>query len=293
VSVTSTRPSVGDRVWHRVPLTLRRHWWFRREHHRWLPLHRPTTFAEKMSWRIVYDRRRLLDRTCDKLAMKDAARARCADLPIRVPETYWTGTDVAELAGVELPQHWVLKANHRCKVVAFGSGTPDVARLREQTRGWLDERNWSILGEWAYRMARRAIVAEELIGRPGEPPTEYLVFVFDGVPQLVQVLDGGFDVVTQRSYTVAWEPFAYMRRLPLGPVRPAPSELPLLLAVAARLGQGFDFIRVDLYVAAGEVWFGELTPYSHGGNVPGPPEFDKLIGSFWQLPERTEVAARS
>ena len=46
----------------------------------------PTTFNEKVNWRILYDRRPILEWTCDKLAMKERAR----NVPgLQVPRTLW------------------------------------------------------------------------------------------------------------------------------------------------------------------------------------------------------------
>ncbi len=102
------------------------------------PLLRPRTFTEKLNWRITLDRRELLAPTCDKLAMKEHARTVAPGL-VRAPETLWSGTDVGELADVDLPGHWVLKPNHSCIRRLFGRGPADVADLRRRTVGWLEE----------------------------------------------------------------------------------------------------------------------------------------------------------
>jgi hypothetical protein len=43
--------------------------------------------------------------------MKVHARQVAADL-LRMPETYWSGSDVAGLSDVDLPSSWVLKPDH-------------------------------------------------------------------------------------------------------------------------------------------------------------------------------------
>jgi hypothetical protein len=270
-----------------LPLSVRRRWWFWQAYRRRLDLRDPVTFAEKMNWRIVHDRRELLATTCDKMVSKELALAQCDGLPLRVPATYWSGTDLTELASVDLPDSWILKPNHRSGLVLFGSGRPDPAELREQTRGWLDEWQWSMRGEWAYRFAQRAIVVEERIGGGGPLPADYKMYVFDGEPAFIQVIAGRLETQTQRFYTVDWEPLPYESNSPVGPVQPRPPELEQLLEIAARIGQPFDFMRVDLYLAAGEVWFGELATYSHGGYRASPtPGVEELLGSLWRLPAR-------
>jgi TupA-like ATPgrasp len=53
-----------------------------------------------------------------------------------------------------------------------------------------------------------------------------------------------------------------------------------MLAIAAELGAGFDFIRVDLYDIDGEVFFGEVTPYPDSGLGRFlPASFDTELGA--------------
>jgi hypothetical protein len=276
---------VRQRVLLLMPLRLRRRWWYFTAYHRWLRLRHPVAFAEKMNWRMINDRRDLLAVTCDKDASKAFALQRCEGLALRVPKTYWIGTDLAELAAAALPRDWVLKPNHRTGLVILGSGTPDLGELSGQTRGWLDELNWAMLGEWAYSFARRAILVEERIGDSAAVPADYKVLVFDGVPRLIQVIEGRFAEQHQRYYTSDWEALPYESKSQLGPVRPRPPELPLLLEIAGRIGAPFDYMSVDLYISGGEVWFGELTAYSHGGyRASRSPGIDELIGELWALP---------
>jgi hypothetical protein len=51
------------------------------------------------------------------------------------------------------------------------------------------------------------------------------------------------------------------------------------------LGADFDFARIDLYLARGRAWFGEITHYEGSACVPfAQPEYDRIIGDMWQLP---------
>jgi TupA-like ATPgrasp len=110
--------------------------------------------------------------------------------------------------------------------------------------------------------------------------------VFDGVPRLIALNHDRFTNFSLRYYTPDWEPLPHRSVAPLAEVQRRPTELPLLLEIAHRLGQPFDFMRVDLYLDAGAVWFGELTPYSAGGlQTYNPPDLDATLGGFWQLPK--------
>ncbi|MGY1856624.1 ATP-grasp fold amidoligase family protein [Modestobacter sp. SYSU DS0290] len=269
----------------RLPLPAKRAVLFSRAHGRW-PARVPRTFTEKVNWRVVHDRRPLIGQLGDKLAMK----AYAADvLPaLSIPRVLWTGTDVAGLAAADLPARWVLKPNHGTMRVHLGSGPPDVGRLRRVTAGWLDEPLYRTRGEWVYSQARRLLLVEEFLGT-GEPPADVKLLVFGGRVRLVQVDTGRFGDHRRRLYTPDWTPVDVTEDVAPGPVTAPPGSLDELVKVAEALGAAFDFVRVDLYDVDGEVWFGELTPYPGGGLDRFDAGLDELLGSWWQLPDRSAV----
>ncbi|WP_104523563.1 ATP-grasp fold amidoligase family protein [Blastococcus atacamensis] len=267
-----------------LPLPARRRLLYAVKHRRFPRVRDPRTYTEKINWRILHDRRDLLVRTCDKLAMKEYAAERAGDL-VRIPETYWHGVDLRELADVELPSAWVLKPTQGTMRVIFGAGAADVPDLLRRTAGWLDEFNSEVLGEWAYSRAERQFLVEEFIGAPGSSPDDYKIFVFDGEPRLVEVHQGRFTQHVERMYTCDWEPLTVTNRSSLAPVVDRPETLDRMLAAAAALGAGFDFLRVDLYNVDGVVWFGETSPYPSSGLAPfSPRSFDRQLGDWWTLP---------
>lgn len=257
---------------------------FRRAHGRMPPL-LPRSFNEKVYWRLRYDRRPILDITCDKLAMKEHAR-RIAPGIVRIPETLWCGTDVAELADVDLPARWVLKPNAASGLVIFGQGQARPDELAARTQRWLRRKNHRQHEEWAYRRARSLLLVEEFIGASDEVPADLKVLVFDGVPRIVAVHTGRTSVHRNRLYTPDWEPLPWTGGYPAGPDVPRPERLEDMLKAASALAAGFDMLRVDFYEDEGVLWFGELTPYPGAGTRLIEPELDVLQGQWWTLPAR-------
>jgi TupA-like ATPgrasp len=259
-------------------------------YHRQFPhLRNPSTFNEKMNWRILYDRRPILEWTCDKLAMKEYA----SKVPgLRVPQTYWFGSNLSELSDVELPEDWVFKPNHRSGKVFFGHGRPDVANLERRSDDWLTRFEANDLHEWAYRKARPVLLIEEMIGAPGIPPTDYKFFVFDGEVALVQVDTDRYTGHRRRMYLPDWTPLeGHLGHYQLGPIEPSPpANFPEMLAIASELGRPFDFIRVDLYTVADEIFFGEVTPYNASGLTSfAPKSLDAYFGAKWELADRNRT----
>lgn len=266
-----------------LPVGLKRRLLFVYYNHKLPHFNRPVTFSDKVNWRILNDRRPLLEWTCDKLAMKEYAEN--AGLDLHVPRTFWSGSDLRELSEVELPEHWVLKPNHRSGLIHFGGGPADQRELSRATAGWLDRFESSKMREWAYGTARPMLLVEELLGPPGAPPPDYKIFVFDGEPDLIEMVNR-YDGNEQRLYRTDWTPLEVLYG-PQGiaPVAPPPPGLDRMLDIARQLGKPFDFIRVDLYDVDGAIVFGELTPYPCGGLERfRPPSFDVELGEKWRLP---------
>ena len=282
----SLRGAAGSLVY-RLPVGVERRLLFV-YHNRKLPhFNKPVTFSDKVNWRILNDRRPLLEWTCDKLAMKDYAEGAGLER-LRVPRTIWSGSELGDLASVDLPEHWVLKPNHRSGLIYFGHGQADLRELSTVTATWLDTFESSKMREWAYAAARPMFLVEELLGPPGSPPPDYKIFVFDGEPDLIEMVNR-YDGNQQRLYRADWTPLEVLYG-PQGiaPVAPPPPALDRMLEISRDLGKPFDFIRVDLYDlydVDGSIVFGELTPYPCGGLERfRPASFDVELGRKWRLP---------
>ena len=275
----------------RLPLPLLRHAFHLTMIHKLGNFRQPRTFNEKVNWRILYDRRDRIVAVCDKMRMKEMARAAYPGAQLRIPETYWYGTDLRDAPDLAGLPPWVLKPNHSSGHALFG---PDpqtsVADLLEQTRVWW-KRTPVELGEWGYGEARPLLLLEERIPTPDDaPPTDYKFFVFDGRVELVQVNRGRFDDQTATFLDADWNRLPVRWRIRPVAEEPRPAELDTMLEVASTLGADWDFIRVDLYAVDGVVWFGEFTPYPGGGLLRYTPKhFDVEQGLHWQLPALERV----
>ena len=282
--ITQSLRTVARSMVYRLPIGMERRLLFVYYQRKLPRFSKPVTFSDKVNWRILNDRRPLLAWTCDKLAMKEyAANAGLAGL--HVPRTIWSGSDIRQLRAVDLPEHWVLKPNHRSGLIHFGHGPADPRELADVTATWLDAFESDSLREWAYAAARPLLLVEELLGPPGAPPPDYKIFVFDGKPDLIEMVNR-YDGNQQRMYRTDWSPLDLLYG-PQGiaPVAPPPPDLDRMLDIAHHLGEPFDFIRVDLYDVDGTIVFGELTPYPCGGLERfRPASFDVELGEKWHLP---------
>jgi hypothetical protein len=247
---------------------------------------RPRTFNEKVNWRILNDRRDRIVAACDKMRMKELARAAFPGPELRIPETYWYGSDLREAPDLASLPPWVLKPNHSSGHVVFGPDPQtDLVALVKQTQTW-SKRNPVELGEWGYGEARPVLLLEERIPTAdGSVPADYKFFVFDGRVEFIQVNRGRFKSQTGTFLDAGWNRLPVRWRIMPAAEEPRPPELETMLEIAAALGADWDFIRVDLYAVDGAIWFGEYTPYPGSGLLRyRPRSFDLESGRHWRLP---------
>ena len=63
-----------------------------------------------------------------------------------------------------------------------------------------------------------------------------------------------------------------------------PKEFDEMVSVAKKLSEGWPFVRVDLYVHEGNVYFGEMTFHPAGGYTPiTPHEWEYKLGEKIKL----------
>lgn len=269
-----------------VPISAKRRLLYYRVFRKPLPRN-PQSFLDKIHWRVLNDRRNMIARGGDKIAMKEHAAASGAD--VLIPETIWHGISIAEVVDTDWGQEWVLKPRTGSGYVAFGSGSLRSSDITvKQVQAWRHRDQYRLQGEWAYGQGEDGFFLEARISTSnGDYPNDIRFFVFDGTVRLIQVDTPRFHGVHRRFYTPQWEPFSVTQGVAdLAPVIPRPYRLSKMIQIAEAIGQEYDFIRVDLYDAPDGIYFGELTPYPTGGLAPYSDEdFNFEIGSHWILPD--------
>jgi hypothetical protein len=259
---------------------------YRSAHHPGRLVFTPTAFHEKLFYKRLFDRRPILAVFADKLKARDYVTERVG--PEVLVKILATARRAEDLPFAQLPARFVLKANHGSGYVRIvkDKSQENEAELRRLAQGWLAENYGRKTGEWIYNDIPPTLMVEEFLDDgDGHVPLDYKFFVFAGQTFMIQVDAGRFINHRRDFYTPAWQRLDVRDRNPnIGHPVPRPAGLNHMLQIAAKLGAGIDFVRIDLYEVGDRICFGELTNFPIGGNGRfDPASFDTLLGAQWHL----------
>jgi len=255
-------------------------------------LKNPTTFNEKVTYKILYDRRPILTRLADKLQARDYVAERIGR--DYLTELYQVCQSPHEIDWQKLPRRFVIKMNHgsRMNIFVTDKSRISVSPIMSRLDSWRATNFYHHWLEWAYRDIRPTIFIEEMLTeQTGAMAVDWKFYTFDGRAEFLQVNLDRFGQATRNDYDRRLNRLHFRGpHHPNSPTDPVfPPNIELMFSLADRLGDGLDFVRVDMYNVNGRIVFGEFTCYPGAGRDPfDPPEFDELYGSKWRVPPRYE-----
>lgn len=153
---------------------------------------------------------------------------------------------------------------------------------------WLKQNYYYRIGqypEWAYKNIKPAVLIEEFMyDGEGNLPRDFKFFVIDGKCEYVQVDSARYQSHTRDMFTPSWRKIDGINVYPNSEFEiHKPEKLSEMLAIAEKLAESIDFVRVDLYQTSKGIKFGELTNYPGGGTEKfEPSSLDKTLGSRWK-----------
>lgn len=236
----------------------------------------PTRYEEKINWLKLHDRQPFYKQCADKFAVRQFVVRTLHRDDILIP-LYFASYDWRDVRPENFPNDcpYVLKCNHDngSYHVVLDSTKEDWAQLRRNYRKRMQAKDrlyWSNR-EWSYRGIRPMILAEKYLCNRDGSLEEYKFYFYSG--KLGTIL------FTRRNEVSAVRLTRYLRPdfTPLSlehmkgdlltseyPGKPPQAEE--MLSIAQRLAYNFPYhIRVDLYLAQGRIYVGELTFYDDAG----------------------------
>lgn len=255
-----------------------------------LNLTNPQTFAEKLQWLKLYDRKPIYHQMVDKVDAKKYIDGIVG--PGYTIPTLGVYDSFEQIDWNALPQQFILKATH-------DSGSYYIVKDKHQVDKESCKKklyvNWNkdfykTSREWQYKGLKSRIIAEPLIAEP-QQLREYKFFCFHGEPKMYQTCydrDNSRGGAILNFYDMNCELLDIHDK---GHSRVSdikiskPINFDRMIHFCRMLSKDMYFLRVDFYEIDDKLYFGELTLQENAGFCAFMPEhWDYDLGAWLKLP---------
>lgn len=234
-----------------------------------LNLKNPKTLADKVTYLFLHKNTPLMSTCTDKWAVREYIASKGLS-DILIPTLGGPWTSVEDINFDSLPNEFILKATHGCKMNYF---VPDKSKLdipscKRTLQKWLDTTYGTYSMEPHYKPIPHRIYAERLLDASGRL-ADYKIHCLNGEPSFILVCSerkaqGRRMQVTLDLFDTNWHAQNhYLQQSGLEVVGmekiAKPQYFNNMLKIARTLSHNFSFVRVDLYEVKGKIYFGELT----------------------------------
>jgi hypothetical protein len=225
----------------------------------------------------------LFTRLADKYLVRDYVGQKVGDRYL--VKLLWHGTDPSKIPFETLPAKYMIKTNHGSGGHWPVNGYVDRTKIVEHLDKLLKENYYWHSREYQYYKIAPRILIEEFID-DGEQlgPLDFRFWCFRGQPELIQVTNHANSI--SAFYDTEWNKLDLTHRVSgfEDAEIAEPVNLKESISVAAALSEDIDFVRVDLYNARGQIYFGELTFTPRAGIfIFKPGVWDEILGEKWRL----------
>lgn len=246
----------------------------------------PQTFNEKLLWLKLYWRDDRCYRLVDKYDVREYVKE-CGLEKILV-QNYGMFERFEEFDRAQLPFPCCIKVTHDSGGVWIVKSQEEYEKKKKDILNHFNRKVYNHGREWPYYHVKPRIIVEEVIQTKDEKlPWDYKIFCFHGKAKFLFVAtqrpqDTRFDF-----FDIEWNHLDVKNGHPNSsfPI-PKPEKWEEMIKVAEKLASDFPHVRVDLYYENGKIYFGEMTFFHFGGNVPfEPAKYDLEFGKYLVLPK--------
>lgn len=253
-----------------------------------LNLVNPQSFNEKIQWLKLHDRKPHYKVLVDKYEVKEYISNIIGKQYIIPTINVWDNAD--DINFDILPDKFVLKCTHDSGgvIICKNKSNLNIPHIKAQLNKRLKKNYYNGLREWPYKDVKPRIIAEKFLSDSDNSDIkDYKFFCFNGIVKFFKVDFNRFVDHHANYYTPKGEllPFGEASFPPSSEHKIIlPTNLDKMIHLAERLSAGHNFLRVDFYDVAGQIYFGELTFFPASG-------LGKFTDDIWdiQLGEMLEI----
>lgn len=252
---------------------------FRLKNGYWCNLNSPTTFNEKIQWRKKNQHDSRFPLLVDKFEVRDWIKERFPDIVVPTYGVYECSKDINYNV---LPDKFIMKPTHGFGkvIICTNKNELNIEETTNTVNEWLGYNQFYITGEWQYKDLKPRIIIDKLLG---ENICDYKFFCFDGEPYAIQIDFDRYIGHKRQIRDINWNLLDCKLAYPIDSTQiKKPEVLDKMLEISRVLSKDFDFVRVDLFLVEGNIYFSELT-FTPGNGMDRflPRKYDYIFGDKW------------
>lgn len=256
----------------------------------WMDWKSPKTYNEKLQWLKVFYHNPLWTKLVDKFEVKDYVAGLIGDEYVIPTLGVWDNYDDIDFD--KLPNQFVLKCTHDSGglVICKDKSRLDMEAARKKIEKSLSFNYYWRNREWPYKNVKPRIIAEQYLeDSKTSELRDYKFFCFNGQVKAMFIATDRGKKGEEVKFDFFDEDFNHLDLRQTHPMANKPIEKPLnfekMKDLASVLSKDLPEARCDFYEVDGHLYFGEITFFHHGGDVPfHPASWDYTFGSWIQLP---------
>lgn len=259
-----------------------------------LDLDNPKTFNEKLQWLKLNNRKPEYTMMVDKYKVREYIKEQLGEDYLIPLLGVWEDPD--EIDFDSLPNQFVLKCNHNSGLgmyICKDKSKLDVKKVKKELKKGLKQDYYLQFREWPYKNVSRKIICEKYmtdetamyLKEEDRELADYKFFCFNGVPKIMYISHDNAANATTDFFDMDFKRLNIRMKDPNSDVVPSkPAKFDELKLIAEKLSKGIPFVRVDMYVINGQIYFGELTFFHNAGFTKiYPEEWEKKLGDWINL----------
>lgn len=190
---------------------------------------------------------------------------------LEIAKMYGVYNSVEEINFDELPDSFVLKATHSCSanILCEYKKKLNIYDAKKKMSDWLKEDYSTYAGEFHYGLIKPRIICEEYLKDGNlQDLTDYKFHCFSGKADSVLLCTERSKKLKLNYLDMDYKPLYYEVDSIRGTNIPLKPEcFDRMKEIAEELSKPFPFVRVDLYLINGNIYFGELTFTPQAGRI--------------------------
>lgn len=266
---------------------------YRVKFHRRLNLKNPRTLNEKILWLKfnTYWENVNVKKCADKFEVREYIKEiGCEEILNDLIAVY---EKVDDIEWEFLPQQFVIKLNVGCgcNLIIQNKSEYSFLEVKKKIKKWMKIKHYLGYSEMQYKGVKPYILVENYLkNNDGRKIDDYKFYCFNGSAPYVMVCVARDDLGHNAKFFYFnrdWQ----MQMMSEDAIKygatteiPKPINIDKAFDYAEKISKGFPFVRVDLYLVNGKVYFGEMT-FTPGGAMDQGRliETDKMLGEMLNL----------